>query len=273
MPEGDTIFRTATTLRRWLVEREISAARTTAPVPIELLVGDAVDAVDARAKHLLMRFSSGRVLHTHMQMSGAWHVYPGGARWRRPAWRARVVLEAGERVAVCFDAPVVELLAPGGEQLHPALAALGPDVLVEPLDLAAVLARAAQRSPETEIGELLLDQRVVGGIGNIYRSEALFLTGVHPRRRAADVDVGAVVSVAAGLMRAAAGLSARPGLRGSSPAGPYVYRRAGRPCRRCGARIEAGRVGAQARTAYWCPRCQPLGSRVPATPAGGGGGG
>jgi endonuclease-8 len=199
-----------------------------------------------------MRFASGRVLHTHMQMTGSWHVYAAGARWRRPAWRARVVLEAGERVAVCFDAPVVELLAPGGELVHPAIAALGPDVLVEPLDLAGVVARARERPPGTEIGELLLDQRVVGGIGNIYRSEALFLTGVHPRRRAADVDVAAVVSAAADLMRASAGLAADPARRPR-----YVYRRAGRPCRRCGTRIEAARVGAQARTAYWCPRCQP----------------
>jgi endonuclease VIII len=250
VPEGDTIFRTAATLNGWLADRQITAARTTAPVPIELVVGDRVTAVEARAKHLVMRFASGRVLHTHMQMTGSWHVYAAGARWRRPAWRARVVLEAGERVAVCFDAPVVELLAPGGEAAHPAMAALGPDVLVEPLDVAGVVARARQRPPETEIGELLLDQRVVGGIGNIYRSEALFATGVHPRRRASDVDVGAVVTAAASLMRASVeGAAAR------RP--PYVYRRAGRPCRRCGTRIEAARVGVQARTAYWCPRCQP----------------
>ena len=257
MPEGDTIFRTAATLDRWLARRPITAARTTAPVPIGLLVGDTVTEVDARAKHLLMRFASGRVLHTHMQMTGSWHVYPAGARWRRPAGRARVVLEAGERVAVCFDAPVVELLAPGGELRHPAIAALGPDVLVEPLDVAGVVARSRERPPETEIGELLLDQRVVGGIGNIYRSEALFLTGVHPRRRASDVDVGAVVTAAANLMRASAGLEAARGTRPAHVSTLYVYRRAGRPCRRCGTRIEAARVGAQARTAYWCPRCQP----------------
>jgi endonuclease VIII len=250
VPEGDTIFRTAATLRGWLVDREITAARTTAPVPIDILVGDTVTAVEARAKHLLMRFASGRVLHTHMRMTGSWHVYPAGARWQRPAGRARVVLEAGDRVAVCFDAPVVELLARGGESVHPAMTALGPDVLVEPLDLDEVVARARRRPPETEIGELLLDQRVVGGIGNVFRSEALFVTGVNPRRRAADVDVAAVVTAAAELMRA--------GVEGGAARRPSsVYRRAGRPCRRCGVRIEAARVGAQARTAYWCPRCQP----------------
>lgn len=250
MPEGDTIFRTASTLRRWLVGLEITAARSTAPVPVEILIGDRVVAVEPTGKHLLMRFASERVLHTHMQMTGAWHVYPTGARWRRPASQARLVLEAGPRTAVCFNAPVIELLAPGGARVHPALVALGPDVLSEPLDLAGVAERAAQRPPETEIGELLLDQRVVCGIGNIYRSEALFLAGVHPRRRAADVDVSAVVAAAARLMRA------NLGSRGGSQ-GHWVYRRTGRPCRRCGARIEAGRVGSQARTAYWCPSCQP----------------
>ena len=247
MPEGDTIFRTAATLRRWLVDREITSARTTAPVPVEILVGDRVAAVDANGKHLLMRFASDRVLHTHMRMTGAWHVYTTGARWQRPASQARLVLEAGTRIAVCFNAPVIELLAPGGVRVHPALVALGPDVLAEPLDLLGIGQRAAQRPPETEIGDLLLDQRVVCGIGNIYRCEALFVRGVHPRRPAADVDLAAVVGAAAGLMRANLG---------TPTAAHWVYQRAGRPCRRCGTRIASGRVGEQARTAYWCPRCQ-----------------
>jgi endonuclease-8 len=250
MPEGDTIFRTAATLRRWLVGLEITAARSTAPVPVEILVGDRVVTVEATGKHLLMGFASERVLHTHMQMTGAWHVYATGARWRRPASQARLVLEAGARTAVCFNAPVIELLARGGARTHPALVALGPDVLADPLDLPGVVVRAAQRPPETEIGDLLLDQRVVCGIGNIYRSEALFLSGVHPRRHASGVDVSGIVAAAARLMRANLG-------PGGGAQGHWVYRRTGRPCRRCGTRIEAGRVGSQARTAYWCPRCQP----------------
>jgi endonuclease-8 len=251
VPEGDTIFRSAATLRRWLQGREITAARTTVTgVAASVLVGDRVEDVVARAKHLLIRFGSGRSLHTHMRMTGSWHVYSVGERWQRPAWQARVVLEAGDHVAVCFDAPVVELLAARMEQVHPALAALGPDVLVEPLDVEEVLRRVAMRPDGTEIGDLLLDQRVVSGIGNIYRCESLFLAGVEPRcpiGRLSPDALAAMVCTAARLMRASV-----VGTRAQT----WVYGRAGRPCRRCGTSVRAARVGAQARTAYWCPRCQ-----------------
>ena len=264
MPEGDTIFRTAATLERWLVGREITAARTNvAGLPAARLVGQRVEEVEPRGKHLLIRFSAGQVLHTHMRMSGSWHVYGADQPWRRPAWQARLVLEAGERTAVCFNAPVVELLAPKGEAMHPALTRLGPDVLVEPLDLDDVVRRAAGRPPSTPVGELLLDQQVVAGIGNIYRSESLFLARLHPRTPLAAVGgdgLRAVVTTAARLMQA----NARPagtgyGGRefGGGPDEPWVYGRTGRPCRRCRAPIEAARLGGQARVAYWCPRCQP----------------
>ncbi len=250
MPEGDTIARTAERLRDCLVDREITAARTTAPVPIATLVGDRVAAVETNGKHLMIRFASGRVLHTHMRMTGSWRVYAAGGRWGP----ARVVLEAGTRAAVCFNAPVVELLRPGGTSAHPVLTALGPDVLAEPLDLDGVRARVSALPAGTEVGDVLLDQRVVAGIGNIWRNEALFVTGTHPRRQAGEVDVAAVVSAASRLMHA--GLDGRAGPQ-------WVYRRSGRPCRRCGARIASARVGAQGRTAYWCPRCQPA---PPGTP-------
>jgi len=257
VPEGDTIFRTAATLRRWLGGREITGARSTAPVPVASLIGDVVASVEAQAKHLLIRFESGKVLHTHMRMTGSWHVYPAGERWQAPAWQARLVLEAGERVAVCFNAPVIELLARGGERAHPALVNLGPDMLVEPLDLVAVRQRAAQRPPETEIGDLLLDQQVVSGIGNIYRCETLFLNGVHPRRRVSQVDIGPLVTTAAELMQASVTPSTRPGT-----VQRWVYNRSGRPCRNCGTRISSERVGTQARIAYWCPSCQPWADEI-----------
>jgi endonuclease-8 len=261
MPEGDTIYRTATTLRRWLGGRQVTSARTTAPnVGLGVLVGDTVADVEPRAKHLLIRFESGRILHTHMRMTGSWHVYTRGERWHRPSAQARVVLETGERLAVCFSAPVVELLVPGGDRLHPVLAALGPDVLVEPLDLGEVRERVLRQPGSHEIGDVLLDQRVASGIGNIYRCEALFLDGIHPRRSLDEVGADAVVhtvETASRLMKT--GASSNPGAR-TQPAGAgrrRVYDRAGRPCPRCGAPITSGRVGSQARTAYWCPRCQP----------------
>jgi endonuclease-8 len=256
VPEGDTILRTATSLRRWLRGREITGARTqVVGLAPERLIGQTVGDVEARGKHVLMRLSpSGRVLHSHMRMTGSWHVYPAGRAWRRPERQARLVLECGDRVAVCFNAPVVELLADRGELLHPSLSKLGPDVLAEPLDLAGIRTRARARGDDVAIGELLLDQQVVSGIGNIWRCEALFAEGINPwtaRGALADDTFDALVGRAARLMGASArgAMADRPVAR--------VYKRNGRPCRRCGALVEARRQGEQARTAYWCPRCQP----------------
>ncbi|MGH9165354.1 MAG: DNA-formamidopyrimidine glycosylase family protein [Acidimicrobiales bacterium] len=167
MPEGDTIWRTARTLDRWLGGRVVTGARSQrARVPPARLVGRTIVAVEARAKHLLIRLDSGDVVHTHMRMDGSWHVYPAGERWRKPGWQARLVLEAGDRVAVCFNAPVVELLSGDEVARHPVLTQLGPDVLVDPLDLDEVRRRAAAMPSDTTVGEILLDQRVVSGIGN-----------------------------------------------------------------------------------------------------------
>ena len=189
MPEGDTIYRTADLLRTWLVGRSVTAARSrVAGLATDRLVGATVTAVESQGKHLLMRFSNGDTLHTHMRMTGSWHVYPAGGRWQRSGQQARVVIEAGDRVAVCFNAPVVELLASRAEAVHPALAGLGQDLLgTRPLDLEAARTRARRLTAEPDgtgggrvIGEVLLDQRVVAGIGNIYRCETLFLCGVDP---------------------------------------------------------------------------------------------
>lgn len=265
MPEGDTIFRAATTLRRWLEGRTITSARSTvAGVAAAALVGDRLAEVEARGKHLLMRFDSGRVLHTHMRMTGSWHVYPAGERWQKPAWQARMVLEAGDRLAVCFNAPVVELLAPRMESIHPGLVGLGPDVLVEPLDLVEIRRRAAGEARRTEIGELLLDQTVVAGIGNIYRCETLFIGRVYPGRPLSGVDdalLDSLITTAARMMRANARPEASVGREfGLGADERWVYGRARRPCRRCGARITSANMGHQARITYWCPRCQPAGS-------------
>lgn len=247
MPEGDTIFRAARSLGRWLEGRTITAARAAFDIPAHKLVGQQVVAVEAQGKHLLIRFDSGMVLHTHMRMTGAWHVYPTGEKWRKPGHQARVVLEAGERTAVCFNAPVVELLARGGEEVHPSLTQLGPDVLAAELDMAEVQRRTD--GDQRPVGEVLLDQRVVSGIGNIWRCETLFANRVDPWLPAADAPVDALVETAARLMHA----SVDPAQR-RPPA--QVYGRAGRPCYRCRTPIRAAKLGADARTVYWCPSCQ-----------------
>jgi len=270
MPEGDVLFRTAATLQKWLAGREVTAA-TTAAAP---MVGRTVERVEANGKHLLMRFDSGHVLHTHLRMTGSWHVYSAGERWQRPPSQARVSVTCGERMAVCFNAPIVELLAPGGERSHPSLSGLGPDVLVAPLDLEEIRRRARRRPPATPLGELLLDQRVAAGIGNIWRCESLFLQGRSPWTPVSaltDDELDALVSTASRIMTQSLGPSG-PLSGGTGPftgrPPRWVYRRAGQPCRRCRNTIQSRGQGEQSRTAYWCPSCQPLATPPRSVPTG-----
>lgn len=249
MPEGDVLFRTASTLQRWLAGREVTDA-TAAAKP---MVGHTVAKVEANGKHLLIRFDSGHVLHTHLRMTGSWHVYSTGERWQRPASQARATLTCGNRIAVCFNAPVVELLAPGAEANHPSLSGLGPDILGRPVHLDEIRGRARRRPPETALGEMLLDQRVVAGIGNVWRCEALFIEGRNPWAPVSsltDEELDALVSTAARIMNESLGAATGRPER-------LVYRRAGRPCRRCRTPIKSRGQGEQSRTTYWCPTCQP----------------
>ena len=250
MPEGDTLARTARTLHTWLGGREVTAARAPrSDIPATHLVGDKVEVVETRGKHLFMRFSSGLVLRTHMKMTGSWHVYPADGRWRRPASEARLVVECGDRIAVAFNVPVIELLHERDEKVHPALANLGPDILVDPVDIDEVRRRAATRSDALPICELLLDQQVVCGIGNIWRAESMFACGVDPMTPQADAPIADLVNAATRLMQAS--VAAR-----GAPPPMAVYNRTGRPCRRCRTPIQSRAYGANARRLYWCPSCQ-----------------
>jgi len=255
VPEGDTLARTAATMHRWLAGRRITAATSRVEgFPAASLVGRQIEAVDAWGKNLMIRLDDDQVLHTHLRMTGSWHVYPAGEPWRRPERQARLTLVCGDRVAVCFNAPVVELLRPGAESRHPALANLGPDVLVQPVDVEEVRRRARAGPADRPLGELLLDQQVVAGIGNIWRCETLFVEGHNPWTPVSAVTDGqldALVSTAGRLMGASVGS------RSGVPDRRWVYRRAGRPCRRCRTPVSSRGQGEQARTAYWCPTCQP----------------
>jgi endonuclease VIII len=260
MPEGDTLFRTAAGLRPHLVGRVVTAARATRPGPqVERIVGSTIGAVETQGKNLLIRFDNGLVIRTHLRMNGSWHRYRPGERWRRGEARARLVIEVPGAVAVCFDAPVVELFEERTEQLHPGLAPLGPDLL-DPgwgsghAEQALGRLRDPIRSDMT-ISEALLDQRALAGIGNIWRNETLFAERVDPFARVADLDD-------ATLMRLV--VTARRFLRTSAGVAPgrvpmAVYRRAGRPCRRCGTLLRTQALsGEMPRTTYWCPTCQPV---------------
>jgi endonuclease-8 len=192
VPEGDTLWRVANRLSPVLAGRRVTALRLGTPALTSAarrhrVEGSTVLAVEARGKHLLVRFSTGVALHTHLGMTGSWHLYRAGSRWRQPAHLARVVLEADGVVAVCFVPRVVELVAEKDEGAHPSLTALGPDVVSEGFDAASAVTRLQARGP-VAIGAALLDQTALSGIGNIYKSEVLFLCGVDPFTPVAALD-------------------------------------------------------------------------------------
>jgi endonuclease-8 len=270
MPEGDTLFRTAAGLRPYLVGREVTAARAQGPGPVPQLhrvIGQRIDAVEAHGKNLLIRLGNGLELRTHLRMNGSWHRYRPGERWRRPPGRARLVLEVPGSVAVCFDAPVVELFEQRAAHLHPSLSQLGPDLLAPDFDASEVLRRL--RLPERaalEIGPALLDQRAMAGVGNVYKNEILWIERVSPFTPVAGLDDASLerlVATAQRLLTENVASTRRgpervttTGDRGA--AGPlYVYGRQGRPCRRCGTPIRVVRQGTDLpRSTYWCPTCQ-----------------
>jgi endonuclease-8 len=219
-----------------------------------------VTSVESQGKNLLIRFSNGLELRTHLRMNGSWHRYRPGERWRRAEGRARVVLEVPGAVAVCFDAPVAELFEIRAEHLHPSLSRLGPDLLDPAFDDEHV-AEAVRRLRDPgraamSVSEALLDQRALAGIGNIWRNETLFAERIDPFVAVADLDdatLERLVRRSRELLRASAAVA--PGR------GPMrVYGRAGRPCPRCGTMIRSGPTsGDLPRTTYWCPRCQRTG--------------
>jgi endonuclease VIII len=255
MPEGDTLARTAAGLRPWLVGRPVLAARTAGPGPalrVEHVVGATVTAVESAGKNLLIRLDNGLEVHTHLRMHGSWHRYRPGERWRRPASRARLVLEVEGSVVVCFDAPVVELFERRTEQHHPSLAALGPDLLAPQADLDEAVRRLCDPArASVAIAEALLDQRALAGIGNEVKNEALWQASLSPWRPVGQLDQAALwrlVELGRDVLREGAATGRRP---------RHVYRRAGRPCPRCRAPIRVDHQGVDLpRLTFWCPVCQ-----------------
>ena len=258
MPEGDTIHRAAAMLRAAIDGSVVTGfdaprARGSARPPEP---GDQVERVEARGKHLLIRFAGGTTLHTHMRMTGAWRTFPAGRSWRASGGRVVVVVRTEDAVAVCFAAPVVEMLDDGSLRRHPILSALGPDLCLPDPDMDEIVRRADRLDPRTEIGVALLDQRVAAGIGNVYKSEVAFACRIDPFTPLADLDRDA----RADLWRTAGELLRRnlgPAPRRTTPYGLAVYDRAGRPCRVCGTAIAVRRQGEDARSTWWCSTCQP----------------
>ena len=269
MPEGDTLHRTAAGLRPYLLGRDVIAARAQGPgaVPqVQRIVGRRIDEVEAQGKNLLLRFDGGLEIRTHLRMNGSWHRYRPGERWRRPPARARLVIEVAGSVAVCFDAPVVELFEQRAERLHPSLARLGPDLLDPEFDATEALRRL--RDPlraGVEVGVALVDQRALAGIGNVYKNEILWFERVSPFTAVSDLSDDTLARlVATGRRLLLANVTPGRGAERVTTSGDrrapgplYVYGRAGRPCRRCRTPIASRRQGRDIpRTTYWCPACQ-----------------
>jgi endonuclease-8 len=257
VPEGDTIWKTAETLRLALAGRELLAFESTVPLRRTPAAGVPIRDVEARGKHLLIHFGDGTALHTHLRMRGSWHVYRTGETWRPPRGAMRVRIETAESQAVCFAAPVVEVLSATEVGRHPSMSRLGPDLTAPDPDVTQAAERLASLGP-MQIGVALLDQGVAAGIGNVYKSEVLFACGLDPFALVDEVDPATraeLFRTAARLLRANA---RRGGPRSTRPGGGLaVYGRAGRPCPRCGTLVRAARQGSRARVTYWCPTCQP----------------
>ena len=251
MPEGDTLFNTALTLRPALLGESLTAVNIRSRGMYRLRVGDVVRSVEAVGKFLEIVVERGLALRTHLHMTGVWHLYEQGERWRRPRHLARAVLETESHVAVCFAAPTVEV----GPAADDRLAHLGPDLCHADVDLDAVLERVAGSDPSTEIAEVLLDQRLAAGIGNVYKNEVLWACEVSPFRPLADVDEPVrrrLYETAAEQLQANLGRWKRQ----THPKGLAVYNRAGQGCYRCFGRIRTIEHGDIGRRTWWCADCQ-----------------
>ena len=286
MPEGDTVWRVAKTLHKALAGARVTTDFRVPQLATTELVGTVTESA-SRGKHLLTRFDTGDTLHTHLKMEGSWHLYRPGEGWRRPAHEARVVLTGEEWTAVGFALGVVELVRTDAEDT--VVGHLGPDLLGPDWDPAEAVRRlasdpsraladapldqrnlagaenglSAASARDRQIADALIDQRCLAGIGNLYKSETLFLAGVSPFLSVAEVpDLHKVVRIAHRLLfanRERVEQATTGDLRRGKQ--HWVYRRENQPCRRCGTRIRATQQGpaGQERATYWCPRCQPSG--------------
>lgn len=256
MPEGDTIHYAANRIRPVLLGREPDEIRTHARFTYdrwpERLAQRAVESVDAHGKHLFIRWEGDLTLHSHLRMTGSWGVYPEGRRWRRSPRRAWLVMKAAGHDVVQFDGPVLDLMTESRTRFDHRLAALGPDIIKEDFDEQVFLRRLREDDPTRPIGDALLDQRTIAGIGNLWKVEGCHLAQIDPWRRTADVSDDEALAIVRGV---------RPRMQRSAEDGNQtrykaIYGKAGRPCPRCGERIQQRGQWDDNRPTYWCPGCQ-----------------
>jgi endonuclease VIII len=276
MPEGDTIYRAARTLHRALAGKPVTRFETVLPklarVDEDSVVsGRTIERVDAQGKWLLIHFSGDLTLLTHMLMSGSWHIYRPGEAWKRRKTHMRVVIGTESMIAVAFNVPIAEFHTAESLRRRDGFRSLGPSVLSKELDGATILANL-RAHPEMEIGAALLEQSLLAGVGNVFKSEVCFGSGVNPFRRIETLSIAELSSLVATAREFMTANIAelRPeyavnldGLRRTtesfgSEERLWVYGRHGKACRRCGAEIEVRRQQPGARVTFWCPVCQPV---------------
>jgi endonuclease-8 len=258
MPEGDTVHLSAKNMNAVLAGAELTRCDIRVPAFATVdLSGETIREVVSRGKHLLHRIGD-TTIHSHLKMEGSWHLYRHGTRWRRPEWQARAILETADWVAVGFQLGTLEVVPTSAEDT--VVGYLGPDLLGPDWDPDAALANL-RRDPDRPVGLALLDQRVLAGLGNVYKSELCFLRGVQPFRPVGAVEhPEKLIDLAKRLITANQDRSERTTtgrLRGQMT---WVYRREGQPCVRCGTTVLRGSLGEDElslRDTYWCPVCQP----------------
>ena len=277
MPEGDTIFRTARALGRALIGKRVTVFRSTYPLLTRFdddtpLAGQTVDQVESRGKWLLIRFSGGDTLATHMLMSGSWHIYRHGERWQQPRQNMRIVLENTDYVMVGFRVPVAKMLRPHELERALRIPPRAIDVLSRDFDATEVSTRLLKCSDE-EIGDVLLHQEVIAGVGNVFKSEICFVTSTSPFCKVSALGaekVAALIATSRKLVKANVledsgdaivtygGRKRRTTREAGPSASLWVYGRAGEACRQCGERIRRRIQGPDARVTFWCQQCQPM---------------
>jgi endonuclease-8 len=281
MPEGPTIRNTADLLRGALDGQQIIGfhsplKKAAAEHWAEKIAGQCVRAVRVHGKNLFIDFANDWTLYTHMLMWGAWHVYLRGEPWRKEARKARVVLETDTHAAVLFSAPVCQLIHASELAAHPT-GELGPDLLAEQFGAAerAEVRRRLQAQGDASIGEAIMNQTVMAGIGNILKSEILFAARIHPERPAAsltDDEFARLLATSQDMMRRAyethsfSQVFLPPALRQATGRLGYVYGRSGQVCLRCGGTIAMVRQGPMQRMTFFCPACQPHDPANPPAP-------
>jgi endonuclease-8 len=277
MPEGDTIFRTARNIGRALVGKPVIGFRTTFPLLTRFnddtpLVGQTVEQVEARGKWLLIHFSGGGILTSHLLMNGRWHIYRQGQRWQAPRFHMRIVIENSEYQAVGFRVPVARMHTEQSLARDEHVARPENDVLSEEFDREAALARLLRRQHEA-LADALLDQSVLAGIGNVFKSEICFVQRLHPFRAVGTLtreEAAATIACAQKLLKANVledsgdqivtfrSQQRRTTHSSDAEASLWVYGRTGEPCRQCGEAIRRRIQGEDARVTFWCPQCQPM---------------